>query len=110
MLLTEWSPPKVGLRISKTPASELVQQVAEHTNACVAVVYTDIAKDGMMAGPNFTSLAEIKATSPFPVICSGGVTTMHDVLELIKQKTAGAIIGRALYEGQLQLKEVLAAR
>ncbi len=95
------------LEKSKTSAVELVNRVAQHTNACVAVVYTDISKDGMMAGPNFESLAEIQAASPFPVICSGGVTTMQDVRNLIQQKTAGAIIGRSLYEGQIQLEEVL---
>ncbi len=95
------------LENSQTPAGELVDRVAQHTKACVAVVYTDISKDGMMAGPNFNSLAEIQATSPFPVICSGGVTTMQDVRELIRQETAGAIIGRSLYEGQIQLEEVL---
>ena len=95
------------LENSKTAASELVRQVAEHTNECAAVVYTDISKDGMMAGPNFDSLAEIQATSPFPVICSGGVTTLQDIRRLIEIKTAGAIIGRTLYEGQLHLEDVL---
>ncbi len=95
------------LENSKTPASELVLRVAEHTRACVAVVYTDISKDGMMAGPNFASLAEVQSISPFPVICSGGVTTMQDVRELIRTNTAGAIIGRSLYEGQIELEEVL---
>lgn len=95
------------LENSKTSARELVDRVAQHTNACVAVVYTDISKDGMMAGPNFQSLAEIQAASPFPVICSGGVTTMQDIQDLIRQKTAGAIIGRSLYEGQIQLEAAL---
>lgn len=95
------------LETSQTPASELVDRIAQHTGLCAAVVYTDIAKDGMMAGPNFQSLAEIQSMSPFPVICSGGVTTLQDVRELIAQKTAGAIIGRSLYDGQMQLSEVL---
>ena len=95
------------LENSKTSASELVNRVAQFTNACEAVVYTDISKDGMMAGPNFQSLAEIQAASPFPVICSGGVTTMQDLRDLLKQKTFGAIIGRSLYEGQIQLEEAL---
>ena len=95
------------LENSKTSASELVNRVAQFTNACEAVVYTDISKDGMMAGPNFQSLAEIQAASPFPVICSGGVTTMQDLRDLLKQHTAGAIIGRSLYEGQIQLEEAL---
>lgn len=95
------------LEKSTTTASDLVLNVAEHTDACLAVVYTDIAKDGMMAGPNFQSLAEIQSASPFPVICSGGVTTMEDIRRLIASETAGAIIGRSLYEGQIDLTEVL---
>jgi phosphoribosylformimino-5-aminoimidazole carboxamide ribotide isomerase len=95
------------LETSATPATELIGKIAQHTQACVAVVYTDIAKDGMMAGPNFESLAQIRHSSPFPVICSGGVTTMSDVLRLVEEQTAGAIIGRSLYEGQLDLVEVL---
>lgn len=95
------------LEKSQTSASELVTRVAQHTKDCTAVVYTDIAKDGMMAGPNFQSLAEIQAASPFPVICSGGITTMQDLRDLIQQRTAGAIIGRSLYEGQIQLEEAL---
>ena len=61
----------------------------------------------MMAGPNFQSLAEIQSKCPFPVVCSGGVTTLQDVRDLIGQKTAGAIIGRSLYDGHMQLSEVL---
>ncbi len=95
------------LETSSTSATELIDRVAQHTNACVAVVYTDIAKDGMMAGPNFKSLAAIQASSPFPVICSGGVTTLQDIRDLIAQKTAGAILGRTLYEGHIDLSDVL---
>jgi phosphoribosylformimino-5-aminoimidazole carboxamide ribotide isomerase len=95
------------LERSKTSAVDLVMQVAEHTSKCVAVVYTDISKDGMMAGPNFESLAEVRSQCPFPVICSGGVTTMSDIRRLIREKTAGAIIGRTLYEGHLHLEEIL---
>lgn len=96
------------LETSTTPASELIDRVAQHTSKCIAVVYTDIAKDGMMSGPNFESLRMIQKVSPFPVICSGGVTTLEDVRELIAQNTAGAIIGRTLYEGRIDLKDVLA--
>lgn len=95
------------LKTSETTASDLVARIAERTSHCVAVVYTDIAKDGMLAGPNFESLRELEVTSPFPVICSGGVTTLEDIRRLVSQGTQGAIIGRALYEGRLHLKEVL---
>lgn len=95
------------LDVSKTPATELIDQVAQHTDQCAAVVYTDIEKDGMMEGPNFQSLAEIQKVSPFPVIASGGVTTLDDLKRLIDQGTHGAIIGRALYEGTIQLRDAL---
>jgi phosphoribosylformimino-5-aminoimidazole carboxamide ribotide isomerase len=61
----------------------------------------------MMEGPNFHALAQIQQASPFPVIASGGVTTLQDVQKLVDQKTHGAIIGRALYEGTISLKEAL---
>lgn len=96
------------LHTSETLASDLVDRVAQKTNQCVAVVYTDISKDGMLEGPNFEALKELEASSPFPVICSGGVTTLDDIRRLIQQGTHGAIIGRALYEGHLTLSDVLA--
>jgi phosphoribosylformimino-5-aminoimidazole carboxamide ribotide isomerase len=96
------------LEISSTPAIDLIREVGNRTQACVAVVYTDIARDGMLEGPNFGSLAEVQEASPFPVIASGGVTTLADVRELVRRKTPGTIIGRALYEGHLDLAEVLA--
>lgn len=95
------------LETSSTPAKQLIEQIAEHTRNCVAVVYTDIARDGMLEGPNLAALAEMQRASPFPVIASGGVTTLDDIRDLIHQNTVGAIIGRALYEGHLDLAEVL---
>jgi phosphoribosylformimino-5-aminoimidazole carboxamide ribotide isomerase len=73
-----------------------------------AVVYTDIAKDGMMAGPNFAALAELQAATRLPVIASGGVSSYDDVRKLAAAKTFGCIVGRALYEGAMELKNVLA--
>lgn len=95
------------LDVSKTPAGDLIKQIADHTDQCAAVVYTDIEKDGMMEGPNFHSLAEIQKASPFPVIASGGVTTLEDLRKLVDQGTHGAIIGRALYEGTIRLEDAL---
>ena len=95
------------LDVSKTPAKLLIDQVAQHTDRCAAVIYTDIEKDGMMEGPNFQSLAEIQKASPFPVIASGGVTTLEDLKRLADQGTHGAIIGRALYEGTIRLEDAL---
>jgi phosphoribosylformimino-5-aminoimidazole carboxamide ribotide isomerase len=94
------------LAVSKVKAVDLARQVADAPLA--AVVYTDIATDGMMAGPNFAALAEMEAAVPLPVIASGGVCTLEHVRRLVDAGTAGCIIGRALYEGSLDRSAVLA--
>jgi phosphoribosylformimino-5-aminoimidazole carboxamide ribotide isomerase len=73
-----------------------------------AIVFTDIARDGMLSGPNVPALAELAAAVPLPVIASGGVTTLDDIRRLLGCNLAGCIIGRALYEGQLDLAAALA--
>ena len=88
-------------------ASGLVASVAGLPLA--AIIYTDIARDGMMSGPNIEATAELAKASPFPVIASGGVTTVDDVRRLTKAGVAGAIIGRSLYEGKITLEAALAA-
>lgn len=72
-----------------------------------ALVYTDISKDGMLEGPNLEGLAEMARAVSTPVIASGGVTTLEDVRRLSHLPLAGCIIGRALYEGRLRLKEAI---
>ncbi len=95
------------LETSQTPAEALIKQIADLTSDCVAVVYTDIAMDGMMSGPNFESLAVMQKASPFPVVASGGVTTLEDIAKLAAMKTAACIVGRTLYEGHIQLADAL---
>lgn len=84
--------------------------VARHASAwpLAAIIYTDILKDGMLEGPNFDSLEEIRQAVSLDVIASGGVTTVADVRHLAELKLAGCIIGRALYEGRINLAEALA--
>ncbi|MCE9530285.1 MAG: 1-(5-phosphoribosyl)-5-[(5-phosphoribosylamino)methylideneamino]imidazole-4-carboxamide isomerase [Planctomycetes bacterium] len=93
------------LTVSTVTVLEMAQQFSKWPLA--AIVFTDIARDGMMAGPNVEALAELAAAVPLPVIASGGVTTMDDVRRLLGHNLAGCIIGRALYEGTLNLTEVL---
>ncbi|MFO0011755.1 MAG: 1-(5-phosphoribosyl)-5-[(5-phosphoribosylamino)methylideneamino]imidazole-4-carboxamide isomerase [Planctomycetota bacterium] len=97
------------LETSQTPAIDLIADIARRTTLCAAVVYTDIARDGMLEGPNFEGLDEVRRASPIPVIASGGITTYEDVRELARRQTHGAIIGRALYEGRIELPGVLQA-
>ena len=93
------------LETSETSAIELAKQFENEPVA--AVVYTDIAKDGMMAGPNIEAMREMKTSIALPVVASGGVTTPADAEHLREVPMDGAIIGRALYEGTIKLAEVL---
>ncbi len=74
-----------------------------------AVVYTDIGRDGMLAGPDAEGTAALARAVPgLPVIASGGVTTLDDVARLARAGIHGAIVGRALYEGRLDLAGAIA--
>lgn len=95
------------LETSSTKAIEFAQQVEALSSSVAAIVYTDIAKDGMLAGPNFEQLAEMQAATNIPVVASGGVTTMEDVAKLAESKTHAAIVGRAIYDGRLDLSEAI---
>lgn len=74
-----------------------------------AIIYTDISKDGMLAGPNIERTKQLIEAVDIPIIAAGGVTTVKDVKTLKAANVAGAIIGRALYEGTITLKEALRA-
>ncbi len=74
-----------------------------------AIIYTDIAKDGMMAGPNFERTRAVVEAVDVAVIASGGVRETDDIKKLTQLGVEGAIIGRALYEGTLKLSEAIKA-
>ncbi len=95
------------LETSTVDAVDLACELADQPIA--AIVYTDIARDGMMAGPNTPAMARMAAAVSVPVVASGGVTTAGDVASLAKTEIAGCIVGRALYEGSLTLGDALAA-
>ena len=100
-------PPRAGNRPATWRRSIWPDRFAGEPLA--ALIYTDIATDGMMAGPNLAAMAEMQAAVDWPVVASGGVTTADDVARLAAVPMAGCIIGRALYEGTLTLPEALAA-
>ncbi|MDX1964551.1 MAG: 1-(5-phosphoribosyl)-5-[(5-phosphoribosylamino)methylideneamino]imidazole-4-carboxamide isomerase [Pirellulales bacterium] len=95
------------LSVSETRAIDLAREFENEPLA--AIIYTDIATDGMLAGPNLPAMDEMRRAVQLPVIASGGITTAEDVRQLAKLPMAGAIIGRALYENRLTLPEALAA-
>lgn len=74
-----------------------------------AIIYTDISKDGMLSGPNLQRTGQLVQAVSIPIVAAGGVTTVKDVQNLRQIGVAGAIIGRALYEGTITLREVLQA-
>jgi phosphoribosylformimino-5-aminoimidazole carboxamide ribotide isomerase len=76
-----------------------------------AIIYTDINRDGAMQGPNIDATAALARAVSIPVIASGGVSSLDDLIALrdCGAKLDGAISGRALYDGALDLKQALAA-
>jgi phosphoribosylformimino-5-aminoimidazole carboxamide ribotide isomerase len=93
-------------RESEQSALDLARRCAAWPLA--AIIYTDISRDGMMEGPNVEATAELAAAVSAPVIASGGVTTLEDIVRLAQRGLAGCIIGRALYEGRINLRAAIA--
>ena len=76
-----------------------------------SIVYTDIARDGMMQGVNVEATANLADKTSIPIIASGGVTNLDDIATLLKNAhygIIGAITGRAIYEGQLNFRDAQA--
>ncbi|MFV1968423.1 MAG: 1-(5-phosphoribosyl)-5-[(5-phosphoribosylamino)methylideneamino]imidazole-4-carboxamide isomerase [Pirellulaceae bacterium] len=95
------------LEVSHVPATELARSFCDEPVA--AIIYTDIAKDGMLSGPNLEAMAEMNKAVECPVIASGGITTADDVRQLAQMGVAGCIVGRSLYEGTLRLPDAIEA-
>ncbi len=98
------------LETSELLAAELGQQVAKLGAA--AIVYTDIHRDGTLKGPNLPALREMAQAVDIPVVASGGVSSITDLLSLLALEPLGVrsvIVGRALYTGDISLKEALQA-
>ncbi len=75
-----------------------------------AIIYTDILRDGAMGGPNVAATADLARAVSIPVIASGGVSSLSDLMTLRDTGViSGAISGRALYDGAIDLKSALAA-
>ena len=90
--------------VSEMKATELAKEFA---NAGVeAIIATDIAKDGTLSGVNIDFIKEIQEESGLQIIASGGVRDINDIKLLINNKIYGTIIGKAFYEGTINLKEV----
>ena len=87
---------------------DLVKKI-EHL-PLAAIVFTDIKRDGMLTGPNIESTAQLARSTHIPVIASGGVSRIEDIEALLTAEqsgVSGVIIGRALYTGNLDLRECI---
>ena len=94
------------LETSQMLATDLAKKYVDLPLA--ALVYTDIAKDGMLAGPNIDEMEAMRQTVPFPLVVSGGIATLDDIRRLATCNFHSCIIGKALYENKFQLPEALA--
>ena len=93
------------LEVSQKSAVEFAVEMAE----VQTLIYTDIKSDGMLKGPNVDATADIINAAPADVIASGGVTSLADISALKDIGASGAIIGRALYTGDLALSDAIVA-
>jgi phosphoribosylformimino-5-aminoimidazole carboxamide ribotide isomerase len=101
---------KGWLETSEVLATDLAKRMA-HMGAA-AIIYTDIHRDGTLMGPNLDALRELASGIEIPVIASGGVSSLQDLLNLLSLTTigvTGAIVGRALYTGEVNLTEAIRA-
>lgn len=90
-----------------TSALEMADRVNDWPLA--AIIYTDIARDGMLTGPNIPATRQLAQRCKVPVIASGGVGRIDDIEQLATLPIKGIIVGRALYEGKFSLPQALAA-
>jgi phosphoribosylformimino-5-aminoimidazole carboxamide ribotide isomerase len=95
-------------QMTEYSAIDLAQEMKR--SGVTEIIYTDIAKDGMLEGPNFEAIKDFIQSVKVNVIASGGITTLDDVKKLIEFKglgLKGMIIGKALYTGRIDLKEAI---
>jgi phosphoribosylformimino-5-aminoimidazole carboxamide ribotide isomerase len=93
------------LDVSGVQALTLARQF--DTLSLAGIIYTDIARDGTLEGPNLQAIAAMAAAVRTPVIASGGVAELQDLERLAALPIAGCIVGRALYEGRFSLADAI---
>ncbi len=96
------------LETSSMQATDLAQQMADWGAA--AIIYTDIQRDGTLVGPNLEALTAVANSTTVPVIASGGVGCVRDLLNLLALEpigVTGVIVGKALYNGAITLTDAL---
>ena len=94
-------------KTSKIKAVDLVKEFKKYD--LESIIYTDISRDGAMQGPNISKIKEISKISTFPIIASGGVSSMQDIINITSchPNIKGIIVGRALYENAIDIPKTL---
>ena len=98
-------------RGSSIEVGELQEILAQLEQAgCARYIVTDVAKDGMLQGPNLELLSQVLARTNSPVVASGGISSLEDIsklCELVSEGLEGAILGKALYAKRFSLEQAL---
>ena len=94
-------------RTTNVKASELVSDMS--LLGVVRCMYTDIERDGTLSSPNFDAIGNLVNMSDINVIAAGGISSLDSLLKLADLGVEGAIVGRAIYTGHLELKTALNA-
>ena len=92
--------------MSQVSALSLAKRM-EEIGVCT-LIYTDIATDGMLKGPNLSAMKEMAEYVSIDVVASGGVSSLEDLEQLKRTGVEGAIVGKALYTGHIQLADAVA--
>lgn len=90
---------------TEVTAIELVQRMA--SLGVERFIYTDITRDGTLTEPNFDAVAELVAKTSLPIIAAGGIASLEHLKKLFRIGVEGAIVGRAIYTGDIDLKQAL---
>jgi len=101
---------KGWLETTTVQAVDLAQRMAQM--GCAGIIYTDIQRDGTLQGPNLPALRELATHVDVPIVASGGVSSLTDLLSLCALEAlgvTGVIVGKALYSGAVDLREAIQA-
>ena len=91
--------------VGTVTAVDLAKQMADA--GVKTIIYTDIAKDGMMTGPNVEATAEMVKTAGCDIIASGGVSCMDDLYAVRNINSAGVILGKSIFTNAIDLREAI---
>jgi phosphoribosylformimino-5-aminoimidazole carboxamide ribotide isomerase len=102
-----WVAAQGWLETSQVRADDLIRRMGDL--GVRSVIYTDIARDGTLCGPNVSAIRELAAANGPEIIASGGVSSLDDLVALAQTGATGVIVGRALYTGAIELPDAINA-